>query len=109
MASVRNLNPFGTFLETLENTRSAPSIASREQRSVPVAASSVRRPGNATDEILSALQVKESVDPAELLAGGMDMVELGQAIERLRSLDAISVGDPGSKQIIKRSVKYDDV
>lgn len=109
MASPRNLNPFGPFLATLGAVPSrerSGAVAVQPEAAVPAAAQGTP----CTQHILIALRQSESIDPSALLSTGLDFLELGRAIERLKSLEAIQMVDsPNGRQLIRRGPKYLEV
>jgi hypothetical protein len=94
---VKNVNPFGVFLERMQQ----PNVGeeSRTRSSAP-------QDVDATAAVLYALQASNVVDPSSL---GLDFVELGRALDRLRSLQAIELSDQNGRQVIRRAEKFDDV
>ena len=97
------INSFGVFLERLQ----APDDARNAlQRSIAPDSPSVT---NVTEGILQSLRANASLDPSALLSSGHDLVEVGRATERLRSLDAIQMADENGRQVIRRGPKYEEV
>jgi hypothetical protein len=92
---------FAPFLERLQQSE-MPLDRTRSSSATPSSA-------NVTDHILQALQVTNVVDPSILLNTGLDFVEMGRAIERLRSLDGIVMTDINGRQVIQRGPKFGEV
>ena len=97
--ATNNVNSFGVFLENLQ--RAGLTEGGRTRSAVPAAAHP-----DATERIMLALKDQSVVDPSGL---GLNIVELGQAVERLLSLQAITTGEENSRQVIRRGDKFDDV
>lgn len=94
----KNVNPFGVFLERMQQPHAAGPSRTRSA-ALPVDA-------DATRTILHSLQGADVIDPASL---GLDFVELGRALDRLRSLRAIELADQNGRQVVRRAEKFDDV
>lgn len=96
----KNVNSFGVFLETLQQVDVAETARTVRSSSAPAPE------GNATAHILHSLQRSEKVHPAAL---GLNFVELGRALERLLSLQAIRMVEENGREVIQRGEKFDDV
>lgn len=95
------INPFGVFLERLQQPDAV--VVEPQQRSAESPA--VR---DVTGTILQSLR-SGSVDPTALLDVGLDLVEVGRALDRLRSLDSIQMVTENGRQMIRRGPKYEEV
>lgn len=96
-----NINSFGVFLENLQ--RAGLTEGGRTRSAVPAAAAAG---ADATERIMLALRDESVVDPSGL---GLNFVELGRAVERLLSLQAVTTAEENGRQVIRRGDKFDDV
>jgi hypothetical protein len=94
-----NVNSFGVFLENLQ--RAGLTEGGRTRSAAPPAVDT-----DATERIMQALRDKSVVDPSGL---GLNYVELGHAVERLLSLQAVTTAEENGRQVICRGDKFDDV
>ena len=96
------INNFGVFLEKLQ--RAGLTEGGRTRSATPAAAPAGG--GDATERIMLALRDQPVIDPTAL---GLNFVELGRAVERLLSLQAVTTADENGRQVIRRGEKFDDV
>jgi hypothetical protein len=94
-----NVNSFGVFLGSLQRT--GPTDGGPTRFAAPASVGA-----DATERIMRALRDKPVVDPSGL---GFNFVELGHAVERLLSLQAITTAEENGRQVIRRGDKFDDV
>jgi len=95
------INNFGVFLEKLQ--RAGLTEGGRTRSATPAATPAG---GDATERIMLALRDQPVVDPSGL---GLNFVELGRAVERLLSLQAVTTAEENGRQVIRRGDKFDDV
>jgi hypothetical protein len=99
VAPTKRVNTFGTFLATLA-----------EQQSEQPPPQTNAPPSNVTARILELMsQHSASVDVRELLErSGADVIEFGKALEKLQSLDAVTLTH-GATESVTLGPKWKDV
>ncbi|HKO56354.1 MAG TPA: hypothetical protein VJ276_10785 [Thermoanaerobaculia bacterium] len=92
MKPQRNINSFGTFLDTVNNKSSAVSRQAPAAAPVAAAAAAAESTGKPAGIILRIVMEERTIPVKALIdKAGLDIVNFGKAIADLQKLDAVRI------------------
>jgi hypothetical protein len=104
MKPQRNINSFGTFLDTVNKSETP----ARQVPPAAVAAAAAETTGNPAGIILRIVMEERTIPVKALMdKAGLDIVNFGKAIADLQKLDAVRIAGTSPNEYVERGPNCD--